>query len=67
MSALNDFKEGLAQRSYGMSVQDARKNGICIHCRRLAAANCKTLAGIQEFQISGLCEFCFDELFKEDG
>ena len=38
---------------------------ICIRCHRPAYEHCYSEMGKREVGISGLCEECFDELFKE--
>ena len=39
----------------------------CVACKeRFSDANCRTQAGWQETQISGLCEACFDEICAEE-
>ena len=43
-----------------------QEQGICWQCKQLAIAKCYSDAGKREFQISGLCEECFDSLFAED-
>lgn len=38
----------------------------CVECKeRFSDANCRTQAGWQETQISGLCERCFDNITEE--
>lgn len=40
---------------------------ICVACKEpFSDANCRTQAGWQETQISGLCERCFDDITAED-
>jgi hypothetical protein len=38
----------------------------CIECGEDAYANCYSEAGRREVDISGLCEKCFDALFREE-
>lgn len=39
----------------------------CVTCRkRFSPANTRTSLAWAETQISGMCETCFDELFKEE-
>lgn len=43
------------------------RHTACISCRkRFSSANTRTSRGWAETQISGMCETCFDELFKEE-
>jgi len=66
MKTLQDFKDDLAQSIYGMSTQEAKEQGICIQCHKLALENCYSQAGISEYRISGLCEKCFDSICGEE-
>lgn len=38
----------------------------CVHCGEDIIDNCYSLEGVKEVVISGFCEKCFDELFKDD-
>lgn len=41
-------------------------HAACVKCKeRFSDLNCRTEAGWQETQISGLCESCFDEITAE--
>jgi hypothetical protein len=40
--------------------------GKCAKCGEEAQANCVTIAGNKEYKISGICEVCFDDMFKDD-
>jgi hypothetical protein len=62
---LQELKDNLAMESFGISLREAWEKGICIDCRQEALPNCYSDAGEKEYRISGLCEKCFDELFKE--
>lgn len=40
----------------------------CVYCKgEFTDANVRTELGWKETQISGICEICWDELFKDDG
>lgn len=68
MNNVNDlrgFKEAVA-RVAAIDL-DLKAKGICFHCGQPAWPRCSTLAGKREFAISGMCEICFDEMFKEEG
>jgi len=64
---LNSLKEEMAKDLYGISLNDALQQGICIQCKRIALPRCYSRAGKVEYRISGLCEVCFDEISKEEG
>lgn len=56
-----DFQELLAAGGTGL------EHIRCMRCREgFSEGNVRTPAGWRETQISGMCENCFDELFKED-
>lgn len=59
---LDQLKEILAHKLYGMSPLDAWKQGICIECKEQALPKCHSTAGKREYFISGLCEECFDRI-----
>lgn len=64
-SPLQDFKDNLSRMATGMTRDEAHSKGICIECKEPAKAKCYSIAGLREYQISGMCEKCFDALFAE--
>ena len=48
---------------YGMTPNEAIQQNICIKCKK--PPRFKTEAGKREYQITGLCEYCWDDEFKE--
>lgn len=52
------------EAAYGKDSQENRDKDFCISCKEPAIANCYSEAGLREFKISGLCEKCFDKMFK---
>ena len=66
MATLQHFKDDLAKSIYGLPVEEAKATGLCIQCRQPALANCYSDAGRREYNISGLCEKCFDSICKEE-
>lgn len=61
---LQSFKDAFASGIYGMTASEARNKGICIHCKQ--PPKLYSEAGRREYQISGLCELCFDEITAEE-
>ena len=51
---------GLTMALYGMTKAEALSQGICLQCKMPALPKCYSEAGKREYQISGLCEPCFD-------
>ena len=66
MNELRAFQDNLARSIYGLTSDEAQSQGICISCRLPAKERCYSSAGRREYEISGLCEICFDEITKED-
>lgn len=62
---LQEFKDELAKGVYGKTVSEARQEGVCIECWEPALPKCYSEAGRKEYQISGLCELCFDAMFED--
>jgi hypothetical protein len=62
---LGDLKDELSQAAFGITKAEAHSKGICIECKELALPKCYSEAGKKEYQISGMCEACFDAMFKE--
>jgi hypothetical protein len=58
------MKENLSKELFGEHLSNAKSLGICIKCRQKALPRCTTDAGRREYEISGLCEVCFDGLFR---
>jgi hypothetical protein len=48
----------------GMTKAEAHSQGICVKCRKPPLF--RTENGIREYSISGMCEVCWDDLFKEE-
>ena len=63
MSSLQDFKDNFAKDLYGMTTQEAIDKDICIQCKKPPTFHSD--AGRKEYQITGLCEPCFDDITKE--
>jgi len=63
MANLQDFKDDLAREAHGMTTAEAHANGVCIECKK--PPRFKTAEGRAEYRISGMCEYCWDDLFAE--
>jgi hypothetical protein len=59
---IQEFLDVQAFQTFGITVSDAQEKGQCIMCKHEALSRCTTEAGRREYQISGLCEVCFDEI-----
>ena len=60
---LQDFKDDLAIEAHGMTVAEAHAKGVCINCEQPPTFYSEDGKG--EYQISGLCEPCFDSITAE--
>jgi len=59
---LDSFKEAMEIDLFGRTKADAHKNKICLQCGGPATEFQNALSA-REYQISGLCQKCQDELF----
>jgi len=66
MNSLKELQKKLETECYGENALDLRKKVLCIDCKQPAMKNCYSEAGKREYLISGLCEKCFDRIFKEE-
>lgn len=55
--------ELLADTIYGMGKTQAIRMNVCIACKQTPTFFSD--AGEREYKITGICEKCFDEMFKE--
>ena len=60
---LDKLKDTLGKLLYDTTSDKSIKDDICIRCKK--PPRFKTQAGKDEYRISGMCEYCFDELFKD--
>ena len=63
---IKNFKDSFAKKLYGMTVDNAIAAGKCIACKDDAIPKIYSDAGKREYQISGLCEECFDNICSEE-
>lgn len=62
---LQGFKDQMVKEIFGKTVSEANAEGLCIQCKEPALEKCYSSAGRREWQISGLCEECFDTITME--
>lgn len=67
--------DDISMRTFNDTIDTAHSKEICIKCKQpieLTAfatgkpGNIYSFAGRREYQISGLCEFCFDKIFNDE-
>jgi hypothetical protein len=63
---LENFKKSFASLLYGITKQDAHKQGICIDCK--SPINVDSLDDIdkREYFISGICPNCWNIMFIDE-
>ena len=73
-----DIASHTAKQIFGMTIKDAHSKGICIRCQEPALVMAAdgtskhnpelfySPAGKKEWQISAVCEKCFDNMFGEE-
>ncbi|MCP3924851.1 MAG: hypothetical protein GY714_19915 [Desulfobacterales bacterium] len=62
MYSLQEFKKELRKDCFGNDAEENLSKGLCIQCKELAIPKCYSEMGIREYEISGLCEKCFDQI-----
>lgn len=60
---MNSTSERMAKALYGWTAKEAIAERKCVKCRGDADALTYSDAGAREYEISGVCEQCFDEMF----
>lgn len=58
---LSDLKDSLSKDTFGMSVKEAHEKGLCVRCK--LQPKFYSELGKREYELSGLCEPCFDLMF----
>lgn len=73
-----DIVNRMAKQTFGMTSEDAHSQGICIRCQEPALVMSAdgtrkynpelfySFEGEMEWNISGMCEKCFDNMFDEE-
>ena len=72
--SLNKLKNELSKELYSITKDEAIARGICVDCKLPVFESVKfssevkgrfySEAGRKEYYISGLCEYCWDAIFK---
>jgi len=64
---LNQLKDIMANSLYGMSVKEALDKLICIDCKKpITEDSFYSVAGRNEYFITGMCEYCYDKIFEKE-
>lgn len=64
---MQDLKDSLSKKLYGMTLTEALEKNICVDCKKgITEKSFYSEAGKKEYFTSGLCEFCFDKIFKDE-
>lgn len=62
--SLDDFLDRGYRKAFGESREEAKQNRRCVVCKQPPVFY--TDAGRREYEISGVCEMCFDKMFPPD-
>lgn len=74
-NTLETLKNSISLSAYGITKQEAHSEEICINCKQKIYIGerenaqhgcCYSMTGIKEYKISGMCEYCFDNLMTAD-
>ncbi len=63
---IRKFADDLAKEATGITQTEAWARGICVECKQPALPKCHSAAGRSEYNISAMCEECFDAMFAEE-
>lgn len=63
--SLTSFGEEIAKQAFNRTKKEAHEKKICIYCGQPIEERIYSQAGEREYQISGMCEICFYEMFQE--
>lgn len=58
--------ERLEKYLYGTTKVEAQRLNVCLRCKEYVDEHIYTEAGKSEYRISGICEDCFDYMFKDN-
>ena len=62
MGSLQEFKDAIAKDVFGMTKDEALEQQKCIHCKDIVDPSQWAEIDQREFQISGLCPKCWNEI-----
>lgn len=69
-----EITDKITKMLYGETIGESQKQLICINCKKPICitekptnmeGNIYSRNGLKEYQISGLCEYCFDKTYME--
>lgn len=71
---MDKLKDSISTYIFGISKSEYINNHICICCKQpivytpidTGKGSIYSTAGSQEYNISGMCEHCFDAMFSEE-
>lgn len=66
-NSVRQAQNNLARDTYGQTLDEAQQEGACIRCRspQVNPADFRDDASHREFQISGFCQHCQDQVFGD--
>ena len=69
-----DIKDKVAKTFFDTTTTEAQNKCVCISCKKPihlsdqptnTEGNIYSTSGAKEYQITGMCEYCFDQMVKE--
>ncbi len=66
MESIKQLQLELAKQVFGEDAPTNIEAGLCIVCKEPALQKCHSEAGRREVKISGICESCWDDMFKDE-
>lgn len=66
---MDEYKKktgSIAKAVWGRDPDKCKEKGICVACGEEALPKCYSKAGRDEYEITVICEECFDKIFGED-
>ena len=63
---MQEFLSDLAEFCFGMNIEQAHNQKVCVVCKKKVSLAVLGERDKREYQISGVCPVCFDDMVKEE-
>ena len=64
--SLQEFRDELSKSAHGMTRDEAHAKGVCVDCKLPIHGRLKNEVDAREYQISGVCGPCWEQMFQGD-
>ena len=62
---IQSFLDNFAKKAFGRSPTEAKEKEVCVTCgKEIKMEDFKDRASIKEYEVSGLCQKCQDDVFS---